>query len=145
MNRIMLIGHLGRDAEQRHTQSGSQLVSFTLATTSKWKDDGGKLQERTEWHRCTAWGDRYRNLFPYLTKGAHIALEGEVRYRKGEHEGKTITYTDIHVNHIELVGSRRDGGQRQERQMGPSSADANGSRPSQQKPAQMDFDDDIPF
>jgi single-strand DNA-binding protein len=143
MNRVILIGHLGKDVETKHTQGGQQLISFNLATTQKWKDDKGQRQERTEWHRCTGWGDRWGGVTPYLVKGTKVAVEGDIRYRTVEKDGKNVVYTDIHVNHIELLTSKREGGdQQQSRGMGPSGSDRDRGA-SQQK--QMEFDDDIPF
>lgn len=129
MNKVFLIGNLGADATTKHTQGGKPIVGFTIATSSKWNDkESGKLQERTEWHRCTAWGDRWTNVVPYLKKGTKIAVEGEIRYRNAEKDGVKVTYTDINVTEIELVGARKDGGERE--------------KPAQQS---MDVDDDIPF
>jgi single-strand DNA-binding protein len=130
MNKVMFIGHLGKDAEVRHTTGGKAMVNFTLATTTKWKDQQGKRQERTEWHRCTCWGERWENVVQYLHKGQKIYVEGEVRYREGEKDGVKTHYTDIHVDEIELIGPKRDDGARQERQ---------------QAKKQVEIDDDIPF
>jgi single-strand DNA-binding protein len=142
MNRVILIGHLGKDAESKHTQGGQQLISFSLATTAKWKDGKGGRQERTEWHRCTGWGEHWNGVLPYLVKGTKVAVEGEVRYRESERDGKKITYTDIHVGHVELLSTSRGGAMQERQQMGPSAADSNrGAKPQKQ----MEFDDDIPF
>ena len=140
MNRLILIGYMGKDAELKHTQSGKQLINFTVATTTKWKDGDGKRQERTEWHRCTAWGDRWQGVIPYLHKGQKVCVEGEVRYRDYKTEdGKKAHYTDIHVDSIELLGSKADSAAREARPLG------DGKRQAQQEKQQLDLDDDLPF
>lgn len=136
MNKVLLIGYLGRDAELKRTQAGRPLVGFTVATTAKWKDDKGQRQERTEWHRCTAWGDRWERVLPYLHKGAKVCVEGEVRYREGEtKDGVKAHYTDIHVNEIELISTRRDDEHHRSKPLG------SGKR--QAAPEQVD--DELPF
>jgi single-strand DNA-binding protein len=111
MNHVILIGNLGQDAETKHTQGGAMIVSLNLATTSKWTDkQSGKAQERVEWHRCSAWGDHWKNVVPYLTKGTKVSVIGEIRYRDVEKDGVKVRYTDINVEKIELLGSKRDDG-----------------------------------
>jgi single-strand DNA-binding protein len=128
MNKVFLAGNLGNDAEVKHTTGGQMIISFSLATTSKWNDKNtGKLQERTEWHRCSAWGERWKNVAPYLTKGSKIAVIGDVRYRQADKDGVKVTYTDINVDEIELLSSKKDGEQRQAKQQA------------------LDVDDDLPF
>lgn len=139
MNKAILIGHLGKDVEAKHTTGGKQLINFSLATTQKWKDQNGKRQERTEWHRCTAWGDRWSGIIPYLHKGTKVCVEGEIRYREGEtKDGAKSHYTDIVVDSIELVGTKRDDEARQERPLG-------GKQQKTEPQTQMDLDDDLPF
>jgi single-strand DNA-binding protein len=138
MNKVILIGHLGKDAEVKHTSGGKQLMNFTVATTNRWKDQEGKRQERTEWHRCTAWGDRWQGVLPYLHKGQRVCVEGEVRYREGEtKDGAKSHYTDIHVEAIELVGAKRDDAAHQAKPLGKGK--------QQQAAQQMDLDDELPF
>ena len=138
MNKVILIGFLGKDAEVKQTPGGKQLVSFSVATTTRWKDQKGERQERTEWHRCTAWGDHWNGVLPYLHRGQKVCVEGELRYREGKSEdgGRTF-YTDIHVDGIELVGKKSDDDARQQKPLGKGKPQA-----AQQ---QMDLDDNLPF
>lgn len=142
MNRIILIGHLGADAELRFTQGGQPVLSMRLATTEKWTKDGQK-QERTDWHSLTLWGKRAEALAQYLTKGSRIAVEGRVQYRQYEdREGNKRWATDINVSEVELLG----GGSRQSdgpRYQGSGYSGGGGGGGGDQD--YRDFDDDIPF
>ena len=83
VNKVFLVGNLGRDAEQRHTTTGRAVSNFTLATTDAWTDKAsGQRQERTEWHRVVVWGRQAESLQPYLTKGKQICVEGRLQTRE---------------------------------------------------------------
>src|SRR5690606_9687008 len=117
MNRVILIGNLGADAELKYTNSGQPVASMRLATSEKWQGKDGQQQERTEWHSLTLWGKRAEALAKYLTKGSRIAIQGRIQYREYEdRNGNKRWSTDINVDDIELLGGRdgvqRDGGSR---------------------------------
>lgn len=141
MNRVILIGNLGADAELRYTGSGQPVASMRLATSEKWQGKDGQQQERTDWHSLTIWGKRAEALAQYLTKGSRIAIQGRIQYREYEdRNGNKRWSTDINCDDIELLGGR-DGGQRDGGSRGsasPSNDWASSSGPD-------DFADDVPF
>ena len=83
-NRIELIGNLGADPELKYTQTNRPVVNLSLATTEKWKDGKGQLQERTEWHRIVCWGDTAENVSKYLQKGSPVFIAGRLESREYE-------------------------------------------------------------
>lgn len=134
MNRVILIGNLGADAELRYTQGGQPVVSMRLATSEKWQGKDGQQQERTDWHALTLWGKRAEGLAQYLTRGSRIAVQGRIQYRQwDDRDGNKRWSTDIVVDDVELLG----GGQR-ESVAEPHERFAASSEP-------RDFDDDVPF
>ena len=114
MNKVVLLGRLGGDAELKVTQGGQAVSKFSLATSEKWKDKDGELQERTEWHRCVFWGDRAKKLNQYLTKGKQILVEGSIRYGSYEKDGVKMYTTDINVMNVEFAGDAKNGGGKKE-------------------------------
>lgn len=141
MNRVILIGHLGADAELRYTNSGQPVLSMRLATSDRWQGKDGQQQERTDWHSLTLWGKRAEALAKYLTKGSRIAVQGRIQYREYEdRSGNKRWSTDIIVDDVELLGGRdgdqRDGGQRF---AAPPANDWGSSIGAD------DFADDVPF
>ena len=82
VNKVILVGNLGRDAEVRYTPSGAAIAKFSMATTEKWTDKSGSPQERTEWHNIDLWGKQAESLKDYLTKGKQIYVEGRLQSRK---------------------------------------------------------------
>lgn len=133
MNKVLLMGHLGNDAEVRYTPSGACVASMSLATSEKWTDKDGQKQERTEWHRLKLWGDRAEKLAEYLVKGKGLLVEGKIRTEQYEKDGIKRFSTEIIVEQIHfLPDGRRSGG---------SAAAGGGSRGGGEQPS----DDDIPF
>jgi primosomal replication protein N len=82
VNKVILVGNLGRDAELRYTPGGAAIAKFSLATTEKWNDKSGSPQERTEWHNIDLWGKQAETLKEYLTKGKQVFVEGRLQSRK---------------------------------------------------------------
>ena len=98
LNKVMLIGNLGADPDVRELDSGDLVCNLSLATTERWKDRDGEDQERTEWHRITAWGDRLcETLEEYLEKGSRIYVEGQLQTRSYEKDEVTHYQTEIVV------------------------------------------------
>jgi len=98
MNKAMLMGNLGKNAEVRQTKGGKSVMNFSIATTEKW--DGG---EHTEWSRCVMWGDHVAKLAPYLTKGTRILVEGSLRTSKWTDKDNNDRETkEINVSNIEF-------------------------------------------
>jgi single-strand DNA-binding protein len=141
LNKAILIGNLGRDAEMRFTAGGAAVANFSLATTDKWTDKDGQKQERTEWHRVVLWGKTAEALQEYLTKGKQIYVEGRLQTREWTNkEQQKVKTTEIVADKVVLLG----GGGGGEGRMG-------GGRPVRETvPADTSHvdapnDDDIPF
>ena len=106
-NRVSIIGYVGNDAQLRSTKTGAPVAGFSVATKSSWKNASGSNDSRTEWHRCVAWGS-LSQFAAKLEKGAHVQVEGELRYRKYEKEYGTKKapapvkhrVAEIHANRI---------------------------------------------
>ena len=109
LNKVMLIGNLGRDPEIRYTQAGSAVANFSLATTDRWTDRQGQRQERTEWHDIVAF-DRLADLAQnYLKKGKSVYIEGRLQTRSWEDKnGNTRYTTEVVCNSLEMLGSPGD-------------------------------------
>ena len=138
-NLAMLTGRVGRAPETRHTQSGATVCNFSLATTEQWKDKiTGEKKEKTEWHRCMAWGKPGEIIGQYVNKGDMLDVTGTIETRKWQgQDGQDRYTTEIRVRDFILFprGSGQGSGQ--------SSSQGSGQESGPQ-PAQ-DFDDDIPF
>ena len=109
LNRVELIGHLGQDAETKFTPSGTGVVTFSLATSMRWKDKtSSEWKEQTEWHRCVFW--RAEKLADYLKKGKQIFVEGRLQTRSWEDSGGVRRYTtEVIVKEVMLLGSGERG------------------------------------
>ena len=136
LNKAMLIGRLGQDPELKYTQSGVAVVSFSVATGLKWKDQEGNLQERTEWHNIKAWRGLAETCSNYLKKGSKVYIEGRLETSNWEDENKKKHYkTEIVIDELIMLDSKGDSGNNQ------------GSNTST-KPAENTnaaTDDDLPF
>ena len=104
VNKVILVGNLGRDAEMKHTPSGAAVSSFSLATTEKWTGKDGQKQEKTEWHRCVLWGKTAEAVSQYLTKGKQVYVEGRLETRQWEKDGQKHYSTEIKVDNVVLLG-----------------------------------------
>jgi single-strand DNA-binding protein len=112
VNKVILIGNLGRDPELRYTQGGQAVANFTLATTENWTNKTGEREERTEWHRIVAWGRTAELCAQYLAKGRTVYLEGRLQTREWENkEGQKQRTTEIHAQTVQFLGSPRGVGQ----------------------------------
>jgi single-strand DNA-binding protein len=157
VNKVILLGNIGKDAETKYTQSGTAVSNFTLATNRRWKDQqSGEWKEETEWHRCVLW--KSENRQQYLTKGTPVYIEGRLQTRSwDDKEGQKRYTTEIVCEDLILLSGRSGGGdpgggggdfERQDRPVSmPRSA-----QPRQQAPAapaeefnQGISDDDVPF
>ena len=156
VNKVILVGNLGRDPEMRFMPNGEAVCNFSIATTDSWKDKSGQKQERTEWHNIVIYRKLAEIAGEYLKKGRPVYIEGRLQTRKWQtKEGQDRYTTEIIADQMQMLGGREGGG-------GSSSYDAvdedqsrpqQTSRPAQAAPAQQpasvgDFDafeDDIPF
>ena len=111
VNKVILVGNLGRDAELRYTPGGSPVATLNLATTEVWNDKGGQRQEKTEWHRVVLWGKTAESLNEYLTKGKQIYVEGRLQTRQWDDKDGNKRYTtEIRGDRIVLLGGGGGGG-----------------------------------
>lgn len=140
VNKVILLGRLGMDAELKVTQGGQSYANFSLATSETWKDKEGNKQEKTEWHRCTMWGDRAKNLAQYLTKGKMLYVEGSLETRTYEKDGEKRYATGIKVHTVEFAGdSKKSDGN------GSSAKPVAASSSSDDDYVSAGGDDEIPF
>jgi single-strand DNA-binding protein len=111
LNRVLLIGNLGRDPELRFTQSGQAVLSLRLATNESFQNREGERQERTEWHSVTVWGKRGEGLNKVISKGSQMFVEGRLQTRSWEDkQGQKRYSTEVVATNIILLGSRGGGG-----------------------------------
>lgn len=135
VNRVIIVGTFGKDAEIRFLPSGKAVASFSLATTEEWKDTNGQKQSQTEWHRCTAFDKLAEIIGEYCSKGSKVYIEGSIHTRKYQDKstGQDRYSTEIKVSQLQMLGGGEEKQQGQPRQQAPS------------KPAD-DFDDkELPF
>ena len=145
VNKVILIGNLGRDPETRYSADGAAIANVSVATTRRYKDSAGQQQEETEWHRVVFFGRLAEIAGEYLRKGRPVYVEGRLRTRKWtDKEGVEKYTTEIVAENMQMLGSREGmggGGEVEE------SAPARPAAKPAAKPAQniAEMDDDIPF
>lgn len=149
VNKVILIGHLGRDPENRYLPSGEQVTSIAIATTDRWRDKAtGEQKEQTEWHRISFFGKLAEIAGQYLKKGSQVYVEGRIRTNKyTDRDGVERYQTQIIADTMQMLGSKQDGsaqpaGTKQPAQRNSyAEAKQTGRRPAQP----TDDDSDIPF
>jgi single-strand DNA-binding protein len=110
VNKVILVGRLGRDPETRYTGSGQAVANFSLATDESYKDKSGERQKHTEWHKIVVWGKQAEIAQQYLKKGSLIFVEGRIRSREWQDkEGQKRTSFEIVANNFRMLGGRADG------------------------------------
>jgi single-strand DNA-binding protein len=140
INKVILVGNLGKDPEVSYTQSGTAVAKFSIATSEKWTDKGtGEKKDKTEWHRITAFGKLGEICGEYLAKGKQVYIEGRLQYGSYEKDGITRYTTDIIASQMQMLGFRGDAPMTGSSESS-SMPDMNG--PSVQ---QGPVDEDIPF
>ena len=147
INKVILVGNLGRDPETRYMPSGSAVTNVSVATSKSWRDrESGEQRDRTEWHRIVFFNRVAEIANEYLRKGSKVYIEGELRTREWERDGQKHYSTEVVANEMQMLDSRGDmppadrsgGGQSGGGQSGGGSDDFG-------PPPTDDFDDDIPF
>jgi single-strand DNA-binding protein len=110
VNKVILVGHLGRDAETKFTPGGAAVTQFSVATNRRWKDkDSGEWKDETDWSNVVLW--RSENLANYLTKGKQVYIEGRLRTRNYEDkDGKKVYVTEVVADDVILLGGQGGGG-----------------------------------
>ena len=107
VNKVILVGNLGRDPELRYIPSGQAVANFTLATNDRWRDKEGNNQERTEWHRIVVWGKSAENCAQYLQKGRSVYIEGKLQTQEWEDkEGNKRKTTEVVAQTVQFLGGR---------------------------------------
>jgi single-strand DNA-binding protein len=138
VNKVILVGNLGRDAEIRVTPGGASVATLNLATTEVWNDKQGQKQEKTEWHRIVLWGRQAESLQEYLVKGKQIYVEGRLQTRQWDDKDGNKRYTtEIKADRVTLLGG--GGGGRS------GGFDRGSSSGHDEPPMEPMTDDDIPF
>jgi single-strand DNA-binding protein len=162
VNKVILVGNLGRDPEVRYMPNGEAVCNFSIATTENWKDKSGVKQEKTEWHNVVMYRKLAEIAGEYLKKGRPVYVEGRLQTRKWEKDGVTRYSTEIIGDNMQMLGSKSDGGGASYdggMDQGGGNDDFNQaparSNPPQAKPQQApaqsggnafdNFEDDIPF
>ena len=164
VNKVILLGNLGRDPETRYTTGGDAVTNLNIATSEQWKDKNGEKQERTEWHRVVLFGRQAEIAGEYLKKGRSVYIEGRLQTRKyTDKDGVEKYSTEIVADRMQLIGGAREAGGGDDEMPGGGSSGGGGRAPSRgagggggggqrpsggsagKKPGGDDFDDDIPF
>jgi single-strand DNA-binding protein len=149
LNRVQLIGNLGRDPEIRSTPSGDTVAILSLATSEKWKDkQTGELQEKTEWHRIVFFDARANALRDFTRKGSKLYIEGSLETKQYEKDGQTRYSTQIKGRSFEFLDGKPQDGHQGSSSSAPAPRAASQPKASQEaSQAAVDdfFDDDIPF
>ena len=140
INKVILVGNLGRDPEIRYTPSGAPVANFTLATNDVWTDKAGQKQERAEWHRIVVWGKTAEIAGQYLSKGKQVYVEGSLQTREWtDRDGNKRQTTEIRAQRVLMLG----------RGEGRAAAAEESARPSEPEvdagPEPQMNEDDIPF
>jgi single-strand DNA-binding protein len=152
VNKVILIGHLGKDAETRFTPSGTAVTNFTLATSRRWKDQQtGEWKDETDWHNIVLW--KAENLANYLTKGKQVYVEGRLRTRSyDDKDGNKRYVTEVVAEEVLLLGGRGESQQESSFDQQPPSMPRNAprARPAPEPETQPlgdtgITDDDVPF
>jgi single-strand DNA-binding protein len=139
VNKVILVGNLGKDPEVRFTNSGSAVARLSVATSEVWNDRDGNRQERTEWHNVVVWGKQGEHCGQYLAKGRQVYVEGSIRTRSYDDKSGTKRYvTEVVAQRVQFLGG--GGGTRLAQQAEAAPADE-----AQSGGGQPPIDDDVPF
>ncbi|MBI3130682.1 MAG: single-stranded DNA-binding protein [Acidobacteria bacterium] len=150
MNKVLLIGNLGKDPELKMTPGGQPMARFSVATTETWKDKDGGKQSKTEWHNIVVWGKQAEIAEKFLRKGKQVLIEGRIQYREYQDQAGVKKYaTDIRCDNFQMLGRMDEGGGGGARESygsrgGGSSFDDEGMTPPPAAAGGFP-DDDIPF
>jgi len=154
INKVILVGMVGKDPEVRYMPNGGAVVNLSIATSESWKDQQGQQQERTEWHRLTAYKKTAEIIGQYVKKGAQLYIEGKLKTRKWQDQSGADRYsTEIMIDNMQMLGSATGGGSNNKPANNQGNAPQYAHKPAQQPMSNtnqtpepdMNFDDDIPF
>jgi single-strand DNA-binding protein len=154
LNKVMLIGNVGKDPEVNNLEKGGKVAKFTLATSEKYTDKSGNKTEKTEWHNIVAWGPLADLVEKYVTKGKQLYVEGQIRNRSWEQDGIKKFATDINITSLTFLGGGNGGSKDQSSSTSaPTASAAPAKKATSSKPAPEpvitpvmdDTDEDLPF
>ena len=150
INKVILIGNLGRDPRTRYTQSGTAIADFSVATSEGWRDrQTNEMQERTEWHNVVCFTRLAEIAGEYLHKGSKVYVEGSLRTSSWEQDGQTRYKTEVVARELQMLDSRGTGGDGHRPSQPPPGGEAplpsRGGEPTVVDGADDDMEDDIPF
>jgi single-strand DNA-binding protein len=147
LNKVLIIGNLGRDPEVRFTSNGKAVAKFPVATSERWTDQDGNKQERTEWHNVVVWGKQAETCGQYLSKGRQVFVEGSVRTRQyDDKDGNKRYITEIVARDVRFLGSPGGrGGDQMSAPRGEDLGGGGGARREEEPGGGPPDDDDIPF
>ncbi len=149
VNKVILVGNLGKDPEVRFTPGGKAVAKFPVATSERWTDPDGTRQERTEWHNVVVWGKQAETCGQYLAKGRQVFVEGAIRSRQyDDKDGNKRYITEVVARDVRFLGGSGSGGGMGGGGMGGGGGGRGGHDTSHGVPQGEDFgppDDDIPF
>jgi single-strand DNA-binding protein len=150
VNKVILLGNLGKDAETKFTTGGAARTTFSVATSRRWKDQAtGEWKEETDWHLIVLW--RMENVATYLTKGQRVYLEGRLQtHSYDDKDGKKVYRTEVIADELLLLGGRGEGAASEDSQSQvvsrPRKADRPAGPSAEEPPAEFGVtDDDVPF
>lgn len=139
VNKVIIVGNLGKDPEVKYMQSGEAVCNFSVACNEQWKKkDTGEKQEHTEWFRVSVFGKLAEVCGKYLTKGKQVYIEGKLRTRSYEKDGETKYSTELICSDMKMLGVKADGD-------GSEQQTKTASKPSSKANDEVSFDDDVPF
>ena len=153
VNKVILVGRLGRDPETRYMPNGDAITNFSLATDEQWRDRNGERQTRTEWHNVSLYGKLGEIASQYLRKGSQVFVEGKIQSRKyTDKDGIERMAYNIIGNEMKMLGNRNDGSDSGNNNAAPPTSNPPPAAPRRQPPQQTpttppidDIDDSIPF
>lgn len=146
LNKVVLIGRLGRDPEVRYMPNGEAVCNFSVATSEAWNDRNGQRQERTEWHNITMYRRLAEIAGQYLKKGSQVYLEGKIQTRKyTDKNGIERTAYDIIINEMKMLGGGGNDGQQAQSAQAETPTPPRHQAPATPAAPVDDVDDDIPF
>ena len=146
VNKVILVGRLGKDPETRYTSSGQAVCNFSMATDETYKDRAGERQKRTEWHRIVIWAKQAEIAQQYLRKGSLIYLEGRIQTRQwDDREGQKRTTTEIVATNFRMLGGRGDASTATAGAGAEGDLHSQSSSTAEDMPGPEPSDEDIPF
>ncbi|MFH2048941.1 MAG: single-stranded DNA-binding protein [bacterium] len=141
VNKVILIGHLGKDPELKYTPNGRAVATFSLATNKVWNDQSGQKQEKTTWHNIVAWGKQAEVINEYCRKGKQLYIEGRIENRSWDKDDGTKGYiSEVVVENFQFLGGRNDA-----QVSGGSTGQPQPSAGNPPGPSDAGDDDDLPF